>query len=1006
MMMANSRMAAKVGIQQARALVQADSIGDAIDRKVLRLWQQILAILRQKVPQPDTQARLAQLLREMAQRALNGIDDGLERLAKSVHAGAISDVIDTAPKAALSLALQRQNPGPPGLVEARLSPEQRAQVEAQLFDPLSTEETDRIVYAPSAGTSWNARIAAQTRLAPPDQLAAIVTQQMAAGSTIDQMARTMAPAVQGVRTSARRVARTEGMRVAHAARLAAFEDLGDMVVGYQIHATMDWRVRPAHAARNGTIYYRNPRPGQPSMAEMPNPPMEADGTVAFNCRCYLSPVLDVDPAIENDPAAKALFTNNDKKLIPDPVTYSEWYQTASEQEKRWAVGTRRLATMRRKLDREPTWSDFLHPETGQLMPVDELKAESAAQQETRASNVDDVIQQRREMTVQVSRFGYVPPEVKPVTPPPPPPPPVPPTPPPTITPPPLPRPGEPPHYPIPPAPTSGMAQLRATAEQLRQAQEKRLGSREATHPAVGTFQVAKLHHIEPTSPRYFREKAAALFNREGARLTERGYLNSFDGIEFYERAMAGNWGRIMLDEAGKATTEQGKADAPGKILAPVKQTEAFQKAQKLAQKAMKVKPATLLSRLEKKYGKERLKKLLPISAADVKDAMERAEKYKGAATKEMPARLEWARQANIEAEQNANENLRNLHQELATLSATMEQLEDDAENAQPLPKWVAVQFPEIAKRSIDKLAEPIKAKLDGAKALAASILEQAPEQSASAVEAALERKEPGIVEKLKRFNVYDVAVEAYRKENRAEVLKKQEYREKIFTSFAKRELEGETVISTQLMEKRPNGSRKLYPPEFIERHQQAVSFLNTISEVPIEDCMVANSADLASPAYGADHDRAFAIPKSNVENQPSRFHGRTRVFLTNKHKADIHAHELGHILEESDPYVEEMVQTFLNYRVGDEKLQSLRKVTGLNYRADETGRKDNFDRFFDTASAWYVGKEYDKNSEILSMGLQALYSDPVGFMEKDPEYAQFVISVLQYKESAKNRGQA
>ena len=256
MMMANSRMAAKVGIQQARALVQADSIGDAIDRKVLRLWQQILAILRQKVPQPDTQARLAQLLREMAQRALNGIDDGLERLAKSVHAGAISDVIDTAPKAALSLALQRQNPGPPGLVEARLSPEQRAQVEAQLFDPLSTEETDRIVYAPSAGTSWNARIAAQTRLAPPDQLAAIVTQQMAAGSTIDQMARTMAPAVQGVRTSARRVARTEGMRVAHAARLAAFEDLGDMVVGYQIHATMDWRVRPAHAARGAAALRR------------------------------------------------------------------------------------------------------------------------------------------------------------------------------------------------------------------------------------------------------------------------------------------------------------------------------------------------------------------------------------------------------------------------------------------------------------------------------------------------------------------------------------------------------------------------------------------------------------------------------------------------------------------------------------------------------------------------------------------------------------------------------
>ena len=52
-MMANSRMAAKVGIQQARALVQADAIGDAIDRKVLWMWQQILAILRQKLPGTD-----------------------------------------------------------------------------------------------------------------------------------------------------------------------------------------------------------------------------------------------------------------------------------------------------------------------------------------------------------------------------------------------------------------------------------------------------------------------------------------------------------------------------------------------------------------------------------------------------------------------------------------------------------------------------------------------------------------------------------------------------------------------------------------------------------------------------------------------------------------------------------------------------------------------------------------------------------------------------------------
>jgi hypothetical protein len=33
------------------------------------------------------------------------------------------------------------------------------------------------------------------------------------------------------------------------------------------------------------------------------------------------------------------------------------------------------------------------------------------------------------------------------------------------------------------------------------------------------------------------------------------------------------------------------------------------------------------------------------------------------------------------------------------------------------------------------------------------------------------------------------------------------------------------------------------------------------------------------------------------------------------------------------------------------------------------------------------------------MGIQALYEDPVKFFQKDPEYANFVVSVLQYKES-------
>ena len=72
-----------------------------------------------------------------------------------------------------------------------------------------------------------------------------------------------------------------------------------------------------------------------------------------------------------------------------------------------------------------------------------------------------------------------------------------------------------------------------------------------------------------------------------------------------------------------------------------------------------------------------------------------------------------------------------------------------------------------------------------------------------------------------------------------------------------------------------------------------------------------------------------------------------------------------------------------------------------NYDFDpsEIGRKNHFDRHFSSVHAYYVGKQYANNSEVLSMGMQALYEDPVGFFKNDPEYANFVVSVLQYKES-------
>ena len=399
-----------MGVNQARTLAHADEVADAIDAKVVRLWKRALRLIALKPLPVDVRTQLGAILREIQTLTVKGLDAGLRQIAKRAHTAAREEVLAEAPRAVIATALTLAAPARPDLTEARrLNPEQRAQVEAQLFPALDHDETTAIITRPTNGLTWQARIAAQSALAPPEQLANIVIQGISQGQTIQAMARTMLPAVQGVRTSARRVARTEGMRVAHEARMDCYSGLGDLVAGYQIHATMDWRVRPHHAARNGTVYYVRPKPGQQSTTHMPRPPLEEDGTVAHNCRCYLTPVLDVDPDIENNPAARALFTDNDHKLVQDPNVYSDWFANASDQERRWAVGARRLSAITAGLPsgQAPTWAHFIDPTTGQLLQLERLTAETPARREARMNRVAEVLAERERLARQVQRFGYL-----------------------------------------------------------------------------------------------------------------------------------------------------------------------------------------------------------------------------------------------------------------------------------------------------------------------------------------------------------------------------------------------------------------------------------------------------------------------------------------------------------------------------------------------------------------------------------------------------------------------
>ncbi len=114
-------------------------------------------------------------------------------------------------------------------------------------------------------------------------------------------------------------------------------------------------------------------------------------------------------------------------------------------------------------------------------------------------------------------------------------------------------------------------------------------------------------------------------------------------------------------------------------------------------------------------------------------------------------------------------------------------------------------------------------------------------------------------------------------------------------------------------------------------------------------------------------------------------------------KTDVIVHEYGHAIDEhitvgTDKAVRRSYE-FLMHRVGDEKKVDLKAKFGCG-DPGEMGRKDRFTTVFDEYSAHYVGKDYGTGAtEIVSMGLQELYNDPVRFAKNDPEFFKFILGI-------------
>jgi len=100
-------------------------------------------------------------------------------------------------------------------------------------------------------------------------------------------------------------------------------------------------------------------------------------------------------------------------------------------------------------------------------------------------------------------------------------------------------------------------------------------------------------------------------------------------------------------------------------------------------------------------------------------------------------------------------------------------------------------------------------------------------------------------------------------------------------------------------------------------------------------------------------------------------------------------HEFGHFIEHYSPVPFAHAVAFLRSRTQGEKLVSLSAATGNSgYRPNEQTRPDRF------LSA-YVGKHYAHGStEVLSMGLEYLYAEPLWFATQDPGHFDATLTAI------------
>lgn len=285
-----SRIAARVSGASHENHARADRLADQTAAASGRAWKAMWQAIHDAHTYADRLRAAHEGLRAILGAGAATIHSGLRSLADHAHRSGVNALVETVPAESLALAVAvrprrrrlLEDEGHPDETEAERAarilrdlgnqffgqvritpkgvelarPETVQQWRELLFPAPTRPEVEAAIFKPTKGVAWPDRLLALSRKVSPDAAATKIAVGISEGKTLQQLAKDLEPAVQGYRAGAMRIARTEGLRVAQSMQTRCHEQLGPLLAGYQIRATLDLVTRPKHAARHGRVWLK------------------------------------------------------------------------------------------------------------------------------------------------------------------------------------------------------------------------------------------------------------------------------------------------------------------------------------------------------------------------------------------------------------------------------------------------------------------------------------------------------------------------------------------------------------------------------------------------------------------------------------------------------------------------------------------------------------------------------------------------------------------------------